>query len=74
MGAIPVALMTEDSKGRFERYECTRCGAHLRVTDPGRVAGRCAVCGAGELVRIRERPPRRLARPAGDEPDRPERG
>ena len=69
--------MKKVSTGRFERLECQKCGAHVRVQAPATTAARCEVCGSSELTAVQERPPKGKdlrGLPVRDEPDRAQRG
>jgi rRNA maturation endonuclease Nob1 len=69
--------MRKVSTGRFERLECQKCGAHVRVPAPATPKAQCEVCGSSELVTVQERPPRAEGlRDVGirHEPDRAQRG
>ena len=52
--------MADSSKGRFERMQCVKCGAHALVP-PRAASARCEVCGGAALVPVPEqrgfRPP-----------------
>ena len=64
--------MKKVSTGRFERLECEKCGAHLRVLAPATASARCEVCGSAELRPVVEQR-RSLRGVAGDQPDRAQR-
>ena len=44
--------MRDVSKGRFERMQCVKCGAHAMVPVPTTAAVACEVCGGRNLTPI----------------------
>ena len=46
------------SKGRFERMQCVKCGAHNMVPVKHAAFTGCDVCGGTILVPVQEKAPR----------------
>ena len=55
--------MRDRSKGRFERMQCVKCGAHVMVAATAASAS-CEVCGGAVLVPVDEKPALREPLPA----------